>query len=456
MIGKVKLPLHAIAASAAGIFLATAAHPASITHDTSQTLRHVLIEGDIEEGDYEKFVNAVLLAGSDVYSVYIASRGGDAAEAMKIGGLIRQLKLRTQVPRHIPVDTDFSPRGPFCDDLPVAKSNCTCASACVLIYLSGVYRYGDYLGVHRAFIDHNYLRTLSMEEGASYSRAVSNALDSYLDNMGAPASLLEKIGRVPSNEIEILNTHYIQEEITGYAKDYQEWIIAKCGGFAKYYNLARFESDPAKLEEYIGKYKSARECEKKVMKEERRRAFYPAIKDAFEHIDNARIPRRSILEYLVDKHPFDLSHLIGVKNQEAMDLLALIGIPTLGGTAVIQKMKDADYGITSSITIGFDTDGTVYHVVIYFFEFTSEILKLTPYHRHFLNGLNRDSSQRDFVQVLGQPEYASKCWKGEMWCRAIWQTEHADIEVVFDGDEEPLRAINFNTSGWWEEVFDRQ
>src|SRR5262245_53350139 len=65
-----------------------------------------VLEGRIEVGDYEKLRNAYgdirknqFLIGSPGFNwLYLASSGGDLAEAIKIGRFVRALKLQTIVP----------------------------------------------------------------------------------------------------------------------------------------------------------------------------------------------------------------------------------------------------------------------------------------------------------------------------------------------------------------------
>src|SRR5271168_4059283 len=57
----------------------------------------VVLEGKIEAGDFDRFKN-IILNGDNAVEIYLASPGGDLSEAMKIGALVRLLKLSTVVP----------------------------------------------------------------------------------------------------------------------------------------------------------------------------------------------------------------------------------------------------------------------------------------------------------------------------------------------------------------------
>jgi hypothetical protein len=56
-----------------------------------------VLEGKIEAGDFDKF-KSFILNGDNAVEIYLASPGGDLAEALKIGLLVRTLKLSTVVP----------------------------------------------------------------------------------------------------------------------------------------------------------------------------------------------------------------------------------------------------------------------------------------------------------------------------------------------------------------------
>ncbi len=54
-----------------------------------------------------------------------------------------------------------------------------------------------------------------------------------------------------------------------------------------------------------------------IIKIEREKKFYSLIKNTVSKLDDEYIPRRSLLEFIKDKYPFDLEQLIGKTNIEA-------------------------------------------------------------------------------------------------------------------------------------------
>lgn len=121
---------------------------------TGTDLILVAVEGDIVEGDYERFIQAT--AGVQLAGVVLSSDGGNLQEGLRIGREIRRRGFVTGVA------PDFA-----------------CASACALIWLGGVSRFmapSALIGFHAAFRETSYGRSES---------GVANALvGAYLSELG--------------------------------------------------------------------------------------------------------------------------------------------------------------------------------------------------------------------------------------------------------------------------------
>ena len=115
----------------------------------------VKLEGDIEPGDALKLLALYEKYGDEAVSpVYLRSKGGDVEEAIKVGRLIRQLRLETEVP--IRRDNEGLSLVPATD-----AANFVCASACFLVFAGGVGRTGDFLALHRPHLSEEAARSLS-------------------------------------------------------------------------------------------------------------------------------------------------------------------------------------------------------------------------------------------------------------------------------------------------------
>ena len=108
-------------------------------------LYSIILEGTIVPGDYDKLQKLInencpstSWSTSCPSDVYLASPGGSVAEAMKIGKLVRMLRLGTQVPEDAPADL----RQKIIRALKLQdpKANYLCASACFFIAVAGIDR----------------------------------------------------------------------------------------------------------------------------------------------------------------------------------------------------------------------------------------------------------------------------------------------------------------------------
>lgn len=180
------------------------------------------LEGEIKPGDYDRVV-AQLLNGGLGDTLTLNSPGGDVVEAMRIGRLIRDLRMRTEVPGR-------AGNKAFCLAHPKGASltDCNCSSACFLIFAAGIRRSGNHVGVHRVFVNHEYLRAMKSDEAVELSGKVTNAVSGYMSEMGVPIHLIERIKVIPSSEIEWLSQGDIDRYFSGYIPQYAEWVAAKC------------------------------------------------------------------------------------------------------------------------------------------------------------------------------------------------------------------------------------
>ena len=101
------------------------------------------IEGEIAPGDAQRLLDYYAKYGKEISPVYPRSRGGDVEEAMRMGTIIRRLRLETSVPVW---DTGKPPVDLIKVDRP---EDAVCASACFLVYAGGATRFGNYLALHR-------------------------------------------------------------------------------------------------------------------------------------------------------------------------------------------------------------------------------------------------------------------------------------------------------------------
>lgn len=404
---------------------------------------YILIKGEIVEGDYERFVNAVLEGGVGTGNIYLYSNGGDVEEALKIGQLIRDLGFSTKAPYAPPSisNNQFKLKASCASYINVSDDECTCMSACVLIYMAGVQRFGDFLGVHRAFLNHEDLRGMSFEQSKAFGDAASNMVNEYLLRMSAPISLIDKMNATSSGSVEILSPEYVDKYLSGISPDYEEWLIAKCGDYQRNHDLFFEASDRDTREKYFAQLGEISNCNKKILSEETERIFFSVISDAIGLVNPKNIPHRSLLAYIHNVENFELTDLVGIKNDEAVDLMSLLGVGP--ARPIDHELINVSIMFYPSIEILFDSEGKVHKVDLYFNDYFEN---MHDYEGYFLGGLTKESGVEDFLNKYGEP-MESGCFPSDN-CFVLFEHQKADIEVLFDKNKE-LINLGLSPPGYW-------
>ena len=203
------------------IFLALPANAASV-RPLGKT--SIVMEGEIVQGDYAKLVSLLDKSGGNIDSISIYSSGGSVFEAIKIGTLIRDLRLRTIAPKSLGF------RGNVCTGISNQK-NCTCLSACVLVFAGGIHHYGNVLGVHRSYVSNDFNKYMRGAHGINASEQLMYTVNDYLKKMGFPPRFIDKMNATHSQNISFLKEGEINRHLSGYVPPFEERIIAKCGNW---------------------------------------------------------------------------------------------------------------------------------------------------------------------------------------------------------------------------------
>jgi hypothetical protein len=186
----------------------------------------VRIEGKIEPGDADKLLKIYVYFGPAAASkVFLWSPGGNLQESIKIGRLIRQLRLSTYAPDRL------SMLGIFDSGVaPIDKSNNLCASACVLVFAGGVMRIGDLLILHRPFLllSEADERISDVDFETAEKHAIDTARD-YLREMELPDYYIDKMIATSSQDGYLPTAKDLQEHpISDLAPSIEEIILSKC------------------------------------------------------------------------------------------------------------------------------------------------------------------------------------------------------------------------------------
>lgn len=193
------LALVAGRAQAARIFLAEDGHGAIIS-----------LEGRIGPGDADRFERFMRGAGPRIALVRLRSPGGRAAEAMKIGALVRRYLLKTEAP----VDRDGLPA---CDD---QSRDCVCASACVFVWVAGVDRN------ERAYLEAHRPGQADGSEPDSPAES-EDALRSYFEALETPSEFADFVLATPPDRIERVPAALIAKA-SGFIPSVDRVLASRC------------------------------------------------------------------------------------------------------------------------------------------------------------------------------------------------------------------------------------
>jgi hypothetical protein len=216
--------------------------------------RIVVLEGQIEPGDYDKLRDSLVAkrdygVGSDPAcfaeyldgcpdEIYIASPGGDVAEAMKIGRLIRALGWAVSVPTR----TDNSQAGASIRqreieryDVEYPETDFMCASACFFAFVGGVDRETDLggglpaiVGIHRPYLSPERLRELTGGQAIATGNLTRETVEKYLKEMGVPPKYIDQMFSVPKDQILWINEDDFDADFRGFIPSLRDWVDAKC------------------------------------------------------------------------------------------------------------------------------------------------------------------------------------------------------------------------------------
>jgi hypothetical protein len=190
-----------------------------------------VLEGKLETGDFDKF-KAFILKGDNPVELYLASPGGNLTEAMKIGLLVRLLKLSTVVPSKTLTNQSrnlaIARHG-----LKDPKANYVCSSACFFIFVGGIYRSTDdmappILGIHRPFLPGNDVKALSMNNTTAMEDRIRKTVENYLEAMDVPAKYSENMFSVPKGKILWIRDDEFKTDFEGFVPQLKDWVNTKC------------------------------------------------------------------------------------------------------------------------------------------------------------------------------------------------------------------------------------
>jgi hypothetical protein len=170
----------------------------------------MVIYGEIEKGDYQRFIKEYLTWKNPPTIFAFDSIGGNVVDAMAIGVFVRNSRIPVWV---------------------TGK----CFSACAFIYLAAPSRQATgEIGLHRPYFDQTYFAGLTSYEAEKEYKVLERITASYLDDVGVDKQLQDIIRSVPSNKMRIFRGREETSIALGDESIFmEEWKIAKCGSLER-------------------------------------------------------------------------------------------------------------------------------------------------------------------------------------------------------------------------------
>jgi hypothetical protein len=283
--------------------------------------KSLVIEGAIQEGDFEKFITMIKDGKGQISTIAIFSPGGDFYEAMKIGRAMRSLELESLVPS---LDDKGGPECGFSRALPspTESKNCICASACFMIHIAAVSKSGLHLVVHRPYFSSKQFGQLSERNAKKAFDLLQEKARTYMEEMGVPIRVQEDVLGTASDKGLVLDEKTVRTFFLGNLPYYDEWIRSKCSRFnaeeaGRYYEYTqRAINNPNKIRtifssdesaDYVSLFRKKQEemaCGLKISSERRFSAYKTYFETAPSESDNYNFSKwSSAVKYL--GRPFD-------------------------------------------------------------------------------------------------------------------------------------------------------
>jgi hypothetical protein len=193
--------------------------------EANEHLGYINIIGKIEPGDGAQFRNAarwLISKGDTIHQVTLCTGGGHVQAAMDIGNQIRTLGASTKGPDWIANaqqgEVQCLPNSEYGAPVVLKKntltrqgdSNADCASACFLIWASGLTREGNYIGIHRFYFDRSMYGNLAPAEAKKLYETYMAQYKQYLVGRNVPTSIIERAFATDSAEMHYLTPDELQ------------------------------------------------------------------------------------------------------------------------------------------------------------------------------------------------------------------------------------------------------
>lgn len=222
------------------------------------------LNGDIVKGDYEKMAGFLRAHHPNLEDFYLISPGGNVMEALRIAHLFRKYLITTFSPIHYADGTTSTVFG--------CRGDCGyCASACALIWLGGVERWGT-VGLHRpSVVDPAFRSVAYRNAAATVYREMLAVIAGYLKDMEVPNSVIDAMFETAPSDLRWVEA--VGDPLER-PPSIAEWEDASCPGDT-IQNMYRKFGEPSKQQRLDGNNKG--NCDARLLNEHRSRLTPPPV-----------------------------------------------------------------------------------------------------------------------------------------------------------------------------------
>jgi len=139
------------------------------------------------------------------------------------------------------------------------------------------------MGVHRPYYVKEYFSTLSSSEASKAYIALEKEVRSYLSEMGAPQSIIDRMFNRASNQIDLIPDNEFRNYYKSEESFLEEWLIAKCGS-AGYPNILQ-GNERADFKKMSREQIRSRLADKTPMSVQKLRKRYPSSSFSMAYIE---------------------------------------------------------------------------------------------------------------------------------------------------------------------------
>jgi hypothetical protein len=241
-----------------------------------------LLKGKIVKGDFKTILLTILANGNFPASFILISPGGDVDEALEIGRLFRKWLIQTYAPMKNENGT-FSYNGGGYGEISCTGPDCTCVSACALIWFGGINRSGT-VGLHRPYLEDQSFKNLPPDQASPIYNQMMNKVVAYLNEMEVPKSIMEAMTSTSSGSVRWVD--WIDDFLL-YPPSIAEWVDASCGRGDPYVDALRenFRLPSQQWEALKRQHHQKKKCEDRLIHDHRTRVarvFFDELKKDLE------------------------------------------------------------------------------------------------------------------------------------------------------------------------------